>query len=235
MCVNSLQYTIERLEEKIANSQGCGTMGDRGSAFRSSGGESKGKGLQETVRGIIEKRKNSKIEFGYKMNIDGTEVQEYKGGKTSVKIRDAYEKVTIHNHPRQEDGSDGGPFSDADLYAAIYRNEPVAYAYDQSTIYEWRAINWRHRERTGLDNAMRIGKAMDVKMKYKEFAEQASEKASKMAREKMKNGDFRGADGFTDWTAWSQWHTKTWFGMLRGWLKDNAKSFGYEYKEHKIK
>ena len=200
--------------------------------------EQKRKRVQEkkvwtTLKSIVDKRKEAKVEFGYTVDLDGTVLVMNRGGRSSCKITDCWDKIGIHNHPRGERGEPGGTFSPADLRSMLITNRPRNFAIDQEFIYELRAIGWKPK---GNDNlSERYQKGIELHARYNAFVQQSLNKSYTMANEARMRGEFRDPKtGVSDPVKYVKYQTKAWNDMLRTWLKNNAGSFGYEYHEHRI-
>lgn len=210
-------------------------MGDRGSSsgFVGSNQERKReKSIQSTLKSIVEKRRTAKIEFGYTVDLDGNIINMNRGGKSSCKITDCWDRIGIHNHPDGEQGQIGGTFSAADLRSMLLTNRPINYAFDRETIYELRALNWSPKGEWNFGNST---KAIEIHNKYNKYVNDSCLKAYNTAKQMLQTGKFDRKDGTVDTKAYADYQAREWHRMLGDWLRNNAKDFGYEYSEHKIR
>ena len=209
-------------------------MGGRGlpAQIGASGSNESGKDIKYDAKAVgkalsyyIQQHRDAPIENGYALTRDGRQISASKGDETSVHIYGSTDHISVHNHPKQPSGYDGGPFSDADVRLAIYRNEYMSVAFDQSRVYILKKIGWKEGDRP-LDATFA--------MKYKAYADKSYDRAQKITTRLYNEGAFKKENGLTDWKKYEQSNTKEWFRMLRSWLKSNSKKYGFEYHEHKI-
>jgi len=190
--------------------------------------------LKKAVSDIVSKRKNAKIEFGYALELDGTVATMNRGGKSSCKITDSWDRVGVHNHPDSDLGAIGGTFSPADLASMYLTNRPINYAIDREYIYELRALNWKPLGKNNYDGG-RLKTALELKDRYNKFIRNADAKSYNRAKELMQQGRFDKPDGTVDMKRYWGYQARMWHAMLGNWLKNHANEFGYEYHVHSIR
>ena len=184
------------------------------------------KAFEKSLSGIISKNINLDYEVGYCIDLDGNII-----GKPSIGVSDEIltmsdttDKISVHNHPKGVLGLDGGPISDGDIGWSINHNEYMTVAFDQHRIYSIRKINWQAGQR---NRSLRFAE------EYRDAIQRFHDKATQKATDKADDGYFD-KNGRTDWDKYTKYLRATWYHSLRVWLRNNAKYYGYEYKERMI-
>lgn len=206
--------------------QGSGTGGG-GSSSASSSGHSKA--LDRALSAVENNIRHDAKESMHVFDADGNEVLNLGGGKTSVSFTATQgqlfkDAVITHNHPSGDDrGGIGGTFSSADIKNTFKfgASEMRAVSGEGTYVLTW--VGNGDKQRRAADLAIEYGAFnQSIQNPIKQIEAYTRVVADpKNANKTQEQIDFLTAKiVMTDYNnAW------------RGWLKDNASKYGFEYKE----
>lgn len=180
--------------------------------------------MEKRLRDIEFRYQDEKVEHGLALDKDGNILEHNKGEEGQVGISsnllDNEDAIFTHNHPDYEmDGYswNGGVFSDADV--EIISRHP--------NLLEFRAVDTKrgYALRRIVPPSQARGK--DFYAAYAKAWDEQAEKAEVFSSKMMDSGKFNDTDGSYQTMCFTRFNK----GM-RKWLRNNAKKYGYEYREY---